>query len=348
MDKKLKYIRDYIEEVQTGSNPDEKLDVVLNCIQQAKSGGKSNERLGIIVDCIEEAKSEGLLEEKPEILTGYSDFKLMGLLQRMGEKLLDKKTCYLEVGVFQGLTLLSSAMVSPGNHFYGIDNFAYFDPEKKNEKIIYDRLSKLNISNVHLINADYEDALENLSTHLGDKKVGIYFVDGPHDYRSQLMCLQLIKPYLTPNAVIIVDDSNYRHVRQANRDFLVTNPAFKLLYQSYTKAHPMNMTKVEQEKSRNGWWNGINILYHDPEDTLEFMVPYTLRDRTLYENEHLLHTYRYPEQSVVLMNLFTKFKLFPLMNRFRKPKDIFIGEYNEANTYSRSLPSDEYNKSIQK
>ncbi|MBK7410887.1 MAG: class I SAM-dependent methyltransferase [Saprospirales bacterium] len=47
-----------------------------------------------------------------------------------------------------------------------------------------------------VINQDYEDALENLKTHIGEKKVGLFFIDGPHDYRSQLMCLLLIQPFL--------------------------------------------------------------------------------------------------------------------------------------------------------
>ena len=95
----------------------------------------------------------------------------------------------------------------------------FFDPEKKNLSIVEERLTKLQLDNAFIINNDYEDALENLRHTIGDKKIGVYFIDGPHDYRSQLMCLELALPYLHEQAVIIVDDSNYRNVRQANRDF---------------------------------------------------------------------------------------------------------------------------------
>ena len=92
-----------------------------------------------------------------------------------------------------------------------------------------------------LIERDYEDALEALGNHIGDTKIGLYFVDGPHDYRSQLMCLLLATPFLSESAVIVVDDCNYPWVRLANRDFLISNPSFKLIFEAYTECHPGNM-----------------------------------------------------------------------------------------------------------
>ncbi len=200
--------------------------------------------------------------------------------------------------------------------------------------------------NVHLINQDYEDALENLHQHIGNQKVGVYFIDGPHDYRSQLMCLLLIKPYLADHAVILVDDANYRHVRQANRDFLMTHPEFKLIYEAYTEAHPLNLPAEKEQQLRGGYWNGLNVIVKDSENILEPMFPPTLRNRTLYENEHINHSYQYPEQSLTLMKMFNRLRLFWLINLLRKPSPDFIGKYPTMNTYSEDLPPARFNPAL--
>ena len=195
-------------------------------------------KLNVTYKAIESAYAEGIKKSNDGVLSGYSGHMLIGTLQRLSESLLDENTCYVEVGVFQGLTLLSSALCNSKASFFGIDNFAFFDPENKNKGIVEERIKKLGLTNVSLINKDYEDALESLEDYIGDKKIGIYFIDGPHDYRSQLVCLLLAKPYLADNAVILIDDSNYRHVRQANRDFLISHPEFKLVYEAYRCSSP--------------------------------------------------------------------------------------------------------------
>jgi hypothetical protein len=109
------------------------------------------------------------------------------------------------------------------------------------------------------------------------------------------MCLLLFKPFFSEQAVVVVDDCNYAHVRQANRDFLVTNPEYKLVFEQYTAKHPNNMTPLELSEARRGWWNGVNILARDLSNNLPQQLPLTDRSRQLYENEHLLHSMRYAD-----------------------------------------------------
>jgi len=132
-----------------------------------------NNKMSIIIKihkAIEAAITEGLIAEKNEVLTGFSGEVMMGTLQRLSKSLLTENTCYLEVGVFQGLTLLSVAKELGDIPAYGIDNFAFFDTDGKNYGLVKERIKKLEINNAHLINEDYEDALENLKKHIGDKK----------------------------------------------------------------------------------------------------------------------------------------------------------------------------------
>jgi predicted O-methyltransferase YrrM len=296
---------------------------------------------------IEEAIHNGLVSEESGVLTGYSGEKMVGTLQRLAKNTLTEDTVYLEVGVFQGLTLLSVAKEIGDIKAYGIDNFAFFDREGKNHGIVKDRIDKLGLSNAVIINKDYEDALENLKEELGGKKVGVYFVDGPHDYRSQLMCLALIKPFLAENAVIIVDDCNYRHVRQANRDFLFTNPEFKLAFESYTGVHPLNLTESERTDHRKGWWDGVNVIVKDSKNELAAVYPETFRDRTLYENEHGIHATKHPEVVIFLLKL-TNF-LAPIVYSFSKlknKKNLIKGKYKAMNVYADNLVQEKYNDSL--
>lgn len=297
-------------------------------------------------NAIKESQDQGLLNELSGI-SGFSGARLVGLLQRLAslqEK--DSNSCYLEVGVFQGMTLLSVASVLKKEHAYGIDNFSQFDKGGENYSVIQRRKAEYNIDNCSLINMDFEDALEGIEKHI-KTKIGLYFIDGPHDYRSQLLCLELAKPFLAERAIIVIDDSNYRHVRLANSDFLKFNPEFKLVFEAYTKKHPVNMDQQEKQQAQQGWWNGINVLVRDRENLLKSTLPATERDRTLYVNDHLVHQYKYadvaPEATYAVTCLAS---LRPL--RFIKAAATIAkkiatgtepkrGKYLLANTYSENL-----------
>ena len=309
-----------------------------------------------IKSLIEDAQNSGL-EKTSCNLSGYSGEKLLGALQRI-VKYQESVGAgyYLEVGVFQGLTLLSVANVMNGNLAFGIDNFSFFDSEKKNQEIIEERAEANGLENYRLINSDYEDALENLESHIGNKKISTYFIDGPHDYRSQLSCLNLAKPYLSDFCVIIIDDCNYEHVRLANRDFLVSNPNYKLIFESYTKCHPTNMKPELLQSAKDGWWNGVNIIVHDPDNVLDAMLPNTVRDRLLYENEHLIHSAKYsflaPDavyfiQSIASFKLINAVKLFlKIIINIKKNKRSTKHLFHSLNTFSDELTNGNFNPKL--
>jgi hypothetical protein len=142
-------------------------------------------------------------------------------------------------------------------------------------------------------------------------------------------------PYLADEAVIVVDDCNYKHVRQANRDFLITHPEYKLVFESYTSAHPNNQSEDVRKASRDGWWNGINIIAKDKDNALELIYPPVENDKSLFVNDHTIHCIKYPEHVT---------KFIPYINRISsimagkwKPQNKFLGTYNKLNTHSEGL-----------
>ncbi len=308
-----------------------------------------------IYQAIRDSESSGFLFEIDE-LCGFSGAKIIGTLQRLCKLILSDHICYLEVGVFRGLTLLSVAKAAAEYPVYGIDNFCQFDPKGNNQSFVESQIHNLGLNHVHLINMDFEEALENLNPYIQDRKIGVYFVDGPHDYRSQIMCLELIRPYLADHAVIVVDDSNYQHVRQANRDFLVTHPDFKLFFEAYTPCHPNNMPKTLRQDAEHGWWNGLNIILKDPESILAPMYPPTQRNRTLFFNDHIIHSSRhafFADTILSLMSSLLSFRIFRAAKELFKfqcrlwglPRE-FKGRHLSLNTYSDTLPHSQYNSSL--
>lgn len=308
-----------------------------------------------LYEAIQEAEEHGPLSEEPAG-SGFSGKKLIGALQRLCRVVLRDRICYLEVGVFQGLTLLSAARAASGHAVYGIDNFSKHDPQGTNRSIVESRIRATGLENVHLIDKDFEDALENLDSLIESRKIGVYFVDGPHDYRSQLMCLELARPFLADPAVVVIDDSNYQHVRQANRDFLVTHSEFKLLFEAYTECHPRNMSGEQREKAKTGWWNGVNILLKDPDSLLAPMVPPTQRNRAFFFNDHGVHSDRHAACSAEGLRFCSSLLSWRFIQAGKELCKFYIhsrntppeqkGRFLKLNTFNQALPASRYNPSL--
>lgn len=304
---------------------------------------------------IDESDKGGVLNSSKS-LTGLSGHKITGLMQRLGSLLDPKEEVYLEIGVFQGLSLLSFGLANPEIDSFGIDDFSQCDPNQENLTIVNERIKELKLKNISLINNDYEKATTNLAATLGGKKIGLFFIDGPHDYRSQLMCLLLFKPYLSKNALILVDDSNYLHVRQANMDFLVTNPEYKLIFEAYTEGHPHALDADKREQANLGYWDGINLMLNDPDGKIKPMYPPIFEDKTLFYNEHNVLSAKYadcaPDAIKVARALkpFNPIKLtgsiFRLNKKVRRSDTKYNGIHKHINTFSNTLQNININTSL--
>lgn len=292
-----------------------------------------------ILNHIESSQSGDLLFRHPE-LTGLSNTSLTSLLQRLSKCLDVEEEVYLEVGVFQGLSLLSVAKSAEEVTCFGIDNFSQFDPNNRNLRLVKSRAKNIDCDNYQIINLDFEKALADLSKFIGNKKVGLFFIDGPHDYRSQLLCLEMIKPHLSRNAVIVIDDCNYLHVRQASQDFLQLNKDFALLFQSYSDRHP----HLIKEGERDQWWNGVNVIVRDPDIEFSRLNVPTDPDRKIFYVDHIYMSSKMPLLIGEINNLIvsiTRLNLFQMLKSTRRiwkaRKSPKTGKFSSRNTYSDNL-----------
>jgi predicted O-methyltransferase YrrM len=317
--------------------------------------GNDREFLASVFKALAETERHGLAADcVTDSLSGLSGEKTVGALQRLARLFEgDATACYLEIGVFQGLTLVSTALAAPRLPCFGVDNFATLDPAGENKRIATSRIREFGANNATLIDSDFEAALGRLDVLLSGRKIGVYFVDGPHDYRSQMVCLLAAKRYLHDGAVIVVDDANYVDVRRANRDFLISHPEFKLLFEAYTPAHPANMTAIEKAGAEQGWLNGINVIVRDPDGLLPEMLPPVDDDRRLYFNEWLVHRLRLAElapEAVVLADAIVsgdkaaeKKARQALTDRHATLKVSSDKRFADRNTYSKGLTEARFN-----
>lgn len=198
---------------------------------------------------------------------GFSGSRLLSLLRTLAARIVDEDDAYVEIGVYRGLTLSSVATVTDGP-CVGIDDFSLFNPSGDNRRRVEQLLSDRGLGNVDLLDSDAEVALEGFADRFPGRRIGLLFVDGGHDHRSQLIALLLARHHLAPGAVIVIDDTNYRHVRQATEDFLRTFPEFALVAEANTPSHPANRDPEGEAEARRGWWNGVQVLVHDPDGAI--------------------------------------------------------------------------------
>ncbi|MGA0200985.1 MAG: hypothetical protein ACO3NK_18045, partial [Prochlorotrichaceae cyanobacterium] len=78
---------------------------------------------------------------------------------------------------------------------------------------------------------------------------GVYFYDGAHDYRSTLMGLLLVTPFLAEEALIILDDYNWQSVQQASWDFITLYPNCESILELHTP--------IARYPS---FWNGLHVI----------------------------------------------------------------------------------------
>lgn len=184
-----------------------------------------------------------------ERIEGMTTANVMQLLN-FAVECIEEDEIYCEVGCYQGSTLIGALLDHSHQLAYAVDNFTEFDTEGGNQAKLAENLAQFNLNDrVLFCNQDFEEFFFDLKKIDPTTKIGVYLYDGAHDYRSQMLGLLLVKPFLAPRALIIVDDSNWSCVKQANCDFIAAHPECQLLLDLPTA----------KNKDRS-FWNGIQVL----------------------------------------------------------------------------------------
>jgi predicted O-methyltransferase YrrM len=150
---------------------------------------------------------------------------------------------YVNVGVWNGFSLLSGMAGNPNKKCIGIDNFSQFGSPKSEFLLNFDKEK----SNKHLFyEMDYVDYFNEKHTD----EIGFYFYDGQHSRENQFKGLKIAEPYLAKGGIIMVDDVNVKKVLDGTNDFLRDSRyKYNLVVQKNT-SHNCHPT----------FWNGILLM----------------------------------------------------------------------------------------
>jgi protein O-GlcNAc transferase len=163
---------------------------------------------------------------------------------------------YVEVGTYYGASLIGAMRGNEGD-FVAIDRFSFGPMEVSGRKLpaasragLEESLRRFGAEGATILEGDAFEVLEGGA--LGDRIVGVYYYDGPHDYDSQVRGVRAVEPWLADQALIVVDDEDWQQVRRATHDYVAAEPRARLLFEI-----------PGRDQDQPQWWDGVGVLAYE-------------------------------------------------------------------------------------
>jgi len=156
---------------------------------------------------------------------------------------MDPAHAFVNVGVWQGFTLLAGMAGNPDKICIGVDDFSQFGGPRAE---FYERFRQRRSPRHRFFDMDYREYFACMH----EEPIGVYLYDGDHGYEDQRLGLELAEPFFADGCIVVVDDTNCEEPRQATLDFVArSRAAWEILLDRRTSAngHPT-------------FWNGLMVL----------------------------------------------------------------------------------------
>lgn len=153
----------------------------------------------------------------------------------------------VEVGVFQGASLVAAMLGNEGRQFVGIDSFGFRDATLAKVEL---NLEHFGVSRPELIVGDVFELVPGGA--LGDTRAGVWYYDALHTFEAQLEGLRIAEPWLAPGALLIVDDTDWEQVDRAMDAYVAEQPRATRV-----------LTIDGKDRGYPQWWEGMQILRWD-------------------------------------------------------------------------------------
>ena len=202
-------------------------------------------RLGIYLDVVNTKLSEKSLKRSlyPLCKIDRMSTFAIGAMIHKGISLMPPGQAFVNVGVWNGFTLLVGMINNPNKKCIGIDNFSEFGGPRENFLKTFHRYKS---EYHHFFDMDYQKYFKEVH----QDPIGFYIYDGPHSYEHQMNGLKLAEPFFADGCIILVDDTNVPHIRQSIDDFIAGSAhRYKILFEQhpYERRHPT-------------FWSGITLF----------------------------------------------------------------------------------------
>jgi predicted O-methyltransferase YrrM len=166
---------------------------------------------------------------------------------------LEPTECYLEVGTYNGKSLISAALGNPPRAMYACDDFSEFT--NSNSAAILDaNLRRYSLREaVKFFDGDFRTAFADGRI---DCPVGLYFYDGAHDEVSQYEGIKLAEPLLADEALVLVDD--WRLAEDSGS--YAEAGTIRAAQESVHDWELMYVLPARVNGDLEMWWNGVAVL----------------------------------------------------------------------------------------
>ena len=171
-------------------------------------------------------------------------------LLNLAASLLAPGESFVEVGSYYGASLIGAMRGNDGD-FVAIDRFSFDVPEVRGRPLprasragLEESLARFGADSATILEGDAFEVIEGGA--LGDRRVGVYYWDGPHDYDGQLRGMRAAEPWLAYEALIVVDDYDWEAVAQATHDYVAADPQTELVVEIGGEA-----------ADQVWWWDGV-------------------------------------------------------------------------------------------
>lgn len=162
-----------------------------------------------------------------------------------------KELAYLNIGVWNGFSLLAGMIDNDDKTCIGVDNFSKWGNPKAN----FLKRFKSHKSGQHFF---YESGYREYLNDQHRQSLGFYFYDGDHAYEHQKQAMELAECFFAKGCIIMVDDVNWEAPRKATHDFIKESSAqYSVLFEGLT--HP-GKGPLDASAMHPTYWNGILII----------------------------------------------------------------------------------------
>ncbi|MBD2017316.1 tetratricopeptide repeat protein [Microcoleus sp. FACHB-53] len=166
---------------------------------------------------------------------------------------LEAKEVYCEVGCFQGASLIGALLEHPERMAYAVDTFSHFNSLEDSFDKLIENIYNFDLEEqVIFCNQEVEDFFFEFKSSKIEEKIGLYFYNGAQDYRSRLMGLLLVKPFLASQSIIVLSQCHWEACYQASLDFIASHPQSRLV---------LDFSKDQSNTSIG--WNGLQVISWD-------------------------------------------------------------------------------------
>lgn len=174
-------------------------------------------------------------------------------LLRLAFACIGEGECYLEVGTYQGKSLLSAAMGNISRPCYACDDFSQCSIPNARERLL-SNLERYGLRDrVVFFPTDFRG---NLTPSHIREAVGLYFYDGAHDYESHYQAIRLVEPLLAPVALVIIDvwrfaADSQSYARVATKQAII---------ESSRRWRQLYNLPARHNGDHAMWWNGVAVF----------------------------------------------------------------------------------------